>query len=35
MRHAKAAPLPNVEALEREKQHRRRPPHTSNPRHAE
>jgi hypothetical protein len=35
MRKAKAANLPNVTALEREKQHPRRPPHTSNPRHAE
>ena len=34
MRNAKAANLPNVNALSREKQHPRRPPHTSNPRHS-
>ncbi len=31
MRKAKAAPLPNVNALHRGKQHPRRPPHTSRP----
>jgi hypothetical protein len=34
MRHAKAAPLPNVNDLEREKQHPRRPPHPSGPHQA-
>ena len=34
MRDAKAAPLPNVNALEREKQHPRRPPHPSGPHQA-
>ncbi|MFL5655042.1 MAG: hypothetical protein ACJ8CB_12815 [Ktedonobacteraceae bacterium] len=31
MRHAKPAHLPNVNALEQGKQHRRRPPHPSSP----
>ena len=35
MRNAKGANLPNVNALSRGKQHPRRPPHTSNSRHAE
>ena len=34
MRNAKGAKLPNVTALKREKQHPRRSPHTSNPRHS-
>ena len=34
MRNAKAANLPNVNALSREKQHPRHSPHTSNPRHS-
>src|SRR5439155_18198009 len=34
IRNAKAADLPNVTALHRGKQHPRRPPHTSNPRHS-
>src|SRR5438093_3149165 len=34
MRNAKAANLPNVNALSRGKQHPRRPPHTSNPGHS-
>lgn len=33
-RHAKPANLPNVNNLERKKQHPRRPPRTSDPRHA-
>jgi len=34
MRNAKAAPLPNVNDLEREKQNPRRPPHPSGPHQA-
>ena len=34
MRNAKAAPLPNVNALDRGKQHPRRPPHPSGPHQA-
>ncbi len=31
MRNARPAALPNIDAPEQEKQHRQRPPHTSNP----
>ncbi len=34
MRNAKPANLPNATALEREKQRRRRPPHTSGPEYS-
>ncbi len=34
MRNAKADPLPNVNALDRGKQHPRRPPHPSSPHQA-
>jgi hypothetical protein len=34
MRNAKAAPLPQVNDLERRKQHPRRPPHSSSPQQA-
>jgi hypothetical protein len=34
MRNAKAAPLPQVNDLERRKQHPRRPPHPSSPQQA-
>jgi len=34
MRNAKAAPLPNVNTLERGKQHPRRPTHSSDPHQA-
>jgi hypothetical protein len=34
MRNAEAAPLPDVKALDRRKQHPRRPPHRSSPHQA-
>ncbi len=34
MRNAKAAPLPNVDTLDRGKRHPRRPPHPSRPKQA-